>query len=415
MTPPPDVFSPARLGPLTLRNRIIKAATYENMAREGLVTEALIDYHVAHAQGGLGMTTVAYCAVEPAGRTDGRQIVWRDEAVPGLRRLTDAVHATGAAVSAQVGHSGPVNDPRKTGTKALAPSRYAQMASMSVARAITPADMGRVRDLTANAVLKAIESGFDAVELHVGHNYLLSAFLSPRLNRRRDAYGGSLTNRARFPREVLAAAREAAGDRIAVIVKMNMADGVRGGFDIDEAQTVAEWIEADGSVDAFEFTEGSSLLNPMYLFKGDVPLKEFANAMPPLMRPAVRMFGGAMLREYPYSDTFLLPHALRMRERLSTPIILLGGVTDAAAMDTAMAQGFEFVAMGRALLREQDLPRRIQADRSTRALCDHNNTCMATTFALTHCRLAAPDQRPGARLGQDGLQPLHTAGAGKAA
>lgn len=119
----PDVLAPATLGPVRLRNRTVKAATYENMARGGLVTDALIDFHVRHAAGGVGMTTVAYCAVAPEGRTDGEQIVWRPEAVPGLRRLTEAVHAQGAAISAQVGHSGPVADSTKTKLPALGPSK----------------------------------------------------------------------------------------------------------------------------------------------------------------------------------------------------------------------------------------------------------------------------------------------------
>ena len=110
----PDPFAPATLGPLTLRNRTVKSATYENMARDGLATDALIDFHVAQAVGGVGMTTVAYCSVSREGRTDGRQIYWRPDAMPGLRRLTDALHGTGAAISAQIGNSGPVGNPKQT-------------------------------------------------------------------------------------------------------------------------------------------------------------------------------------------------------------------------------------------------------------------------------------------------------------
>ena len=116
-----------------------------------------------------------------------------------------------------------------------------------------------------------MESGFDAVEIHFGHNYLISAFLSPLLNRRTDAYGGSLAGRARLARETARAVRAAVGNRIAITAKLNMSDGVRGGLRIDDALQVARWLEDDGHLDALELTAGSSLFNPMYLFTGDAP------------------------------------------------------------------------------------------------------------------------------------------------
>ena len=130
MTTVPDVFSPAKLGPVTLRNRIIKAATFEASTPQALVTDDLIKYHRLPAAGGVGMTTVAYCAVSPGGRTEGRQIWMRPEAVAGLRQLTDAIHAEGAAISAQIGHAGPVADARSNKAKArtrpvLQPDRHA--------------------------------------------------------------------------------------------------------------------------------------------------------------------------------------------------------------------------------------------------------------------------------------------------
>jgi len=395
---PPDVLSPAVLGPVRLRNRILKAATYERLARDGRVTDELVDFHVVHGAGGVGMTTVAYCAVAPEGRTDAHQIVWCAEALPGLRRLTDAVHATGAAAGAQIGHSGPVNDPRKTGVPALAPSRVPLPASLAVARRASSADLARIVEAHARAATMAGEAGFDAVEVHLGHNYLASAFLSPRLNRRRDEFGGSLENRARFPRAILRAVRDAVGSRLAVVAKLNLDDGVRGGFGIEESIQVARWIERDGTADALEMTAGSSLLNPMYLFRGRAPVPEFAAAMPPPLRLAVRVFGRALLREYPYRPGYLLDDALRVRRAVSLPMVLLGGITDRTGMDRAMAAGFEFVAMGRALLREPDLPQRIAADAGVRSRCDHCNSCMASVFRATHCVRVPPQERPGLRL-----------------
>lgn len=383
----PDVFGPARLGPLTLRNRIIKSATFEGRCRGALAGDELVEFHRRHAAGGVGMTTVAYCAVAREGTTQFHQIWMRPEAVPGLRRLTDAVHAEGAAASAQIGHAGPVANARSNGVPALGPSPMFNPQSLRMVRAATASDIARVTGAHADAARLAIEAGFDAVEIHLGHNYLASSFLSPRVNRRRDGYGGSLANRAKVARGVARAVRDAVGDRIAILAKFNMDDGVPGGLWLDESLRVAEWLEEDGSVDALELTAGSSLLNPMYLFKGDAPVREFAAAFPRPQRLGVRLAGKRFIRDYPYEDAYLLKDARQFRAALDLPLVLLGGITGRRTMDLAMAEGFEFVAMARALLREPDLVNRVQRDAATPSLCVHCNKCMPTIFSGTRCVL----------------------------
>lgn len=383
----PDVLAPAQLGPVTLRNRVIKAATYEGMSRDGLVTDELIAFHVRHGAGGVGMTTVAYCAVSPEGRTDRRQLWWRAEALPGLRALTGAVQAEGAAVSAQIGHAGPVADARSNRAQAVAPSRWFNPMAFRFARSATYDDLARIVRAHADAARMAVDAGFDAVEIHLGHNYLASAFLSPLLNRRTDAYGGSLANRARFAREIAATVREAVDGQLAITAKLNMDDGVPGGFGLAEAITVARWLETDGSLDALTLTAGSSLLNPMYLFRGDAPVREFAAAMPQPVRLGVRLFGKYVLRSYPYTDAYLLDAARQVRDAVRIPLVLLGGITSKHVMDRAMHEGFEFVAMARALLRQPDLVNRIAADSSTTSLCIHCNKCMPTIYSGTRCVL----------------------------
>ena len=383
-----DVFGAAKLGPVTLRNRIIKAATFEASTPDALVTDDLITYHRLPAAGGVGMTTVAYCAVTPGGRTDGWQLWMRPEAVPGLRRLTDAIHAEGAAISAQIGHAGPVANSRTNGAKAYAPVRFFNPLSMRFAKKATADDIDDITAAHANAARLAIESGFDAVEIHLGHNYLASAFLSPLINRRTDEFGGSLANRAKVARGLVRAVRREVGDRIAVTAKLNMSDGVRGGISIDESLQTAKWLEEDGGLDALELTAGSSLLNPLYLFRGDAPIKEFANAFKPPLRWGIRMSGKKFLREYPYREAYLLEQAKQFRAELTMPLILLGGITNRETMDLAMAEGFDFVAMGRALLAEPDLINRIRDDgpeHSLRSVCTHCNRCMATIYSQTHC------------------------------
>lgn len=382
----PDVFNPAKLGPLTLRNRVIKAATFEARTPDALVTDDLIEYHRLPAAGGVAMTTVAYCAVSPGGRTGGNQIWMRPHAVPGLRRLTEAIHAEGAAISAQIGHAGTVADARSNQATALAPVRFFNPIAMRFAQKATREDIDDVLAAHAHAARLAVDAGFDAVEIHLGHNYLASAFLSPLLNRRDDEFGGSLQNRAKVARGLVMAVRRAVRQQVAVTAKLNMTDGIRGGITVDEALTTARWLQDDGGLDAIELTAGSSLVNPMYLFRGDAPVKEFAAAFKPPLRWGIRMTGHRFFREYPYRDAYLLREARLFRAELTIPLILLGGITNRTTMDLAMAEGFEFVAMARALLAEPDLVNRIAAEGSqVRSACTHCNQCMATIYRRTHC------------------------------
>lgn len=380
------MFNPAKLGPLTLRNRVIKAATFEARTPDALVTDDLIEYHRLPAAGGVAMTTVAYCAVSPGGRTGGNQIWTRPHAVPGLRRLTEAIHAEGAAISAQIGHAGPVADARSNQATALAPVRFFNPIAMRFAQKATREDIDDVLAAHAHAARLAVDAGFDAVEIHLGHNYLASAFLSPLLNRRDDEFGGSLQNRAKVARGLVMAVRRAVRQQVAVTAKLNMTDGIRGGITVDEALTTARWLQDDGGLDAIELTAGSSLVNPMYLFRGDAPVKEFAAAFKPPLRWGIRMTGHRFFREYPYRDAYLLREARLFRAELTIPLILLGGITNRTTMDLAMAEGFEFVAMARALLAEPDLVNRIAAEGSqVRSACTHCNQCMATIYRRTHC------------------------------
>jgi 2,4-dienoyl-CoA reductase-like NADH-dependent reductase (Old Yellow Enzyme family) len=335
------------------------------------------------------MTTVAYLAVAPEGRTDRHQIYLRDQALPGLQRLTDAVHAEGTAVAAQLGHAGPVANGRSNGRHALSASRMPSPLSMQMVRAAGDADIARVTGDYAAAARLAVRAGFDCLELHLGHNYLLSAFLSPLLNRRRDRWGGSLDNRARLARQVVAAVREEVGSQVAVTAKLSMSDGARGGFGIEESVPFAQMLEADGTLDALELSAGSSLLNPMYLFRGEAPRREFAAAMPFPVNVGMRVLGRRFLRDYPFEEAYLLPYARRFRDALDMPLILLGGINRRETMQQAMTEGFEYVAMARALLREPDLVKRMQRDGTDAGVCIHCNRCMPTIYSGTHCPVAA--------------------------
>jgi 2,4-dienoyl-CoA reductase-like NADH-dependent reductase (Old Yellow Enzyme family) len=392
-------FEPARLGPVTLRNRFIKAATFEGASPKGQVTDALVDFHRRVGEGGAAMTTVAYLAVSPEGRTDRHCIVVRDDVLPGLHGLTEAVHDTGAAVAAQLGHAGPVANARSNRAPSLAPSRHISPLG-TVSREITAAEIGRVTADYGRAARLVRDAGFDSIEVHLGHNYLLSAFLSPKLNHRRDQWGGSVENRARFARQVVRTVREAVGDRAAVTAKLNMADGVPGGLWLEDSVEVARLLEADGALDAITLTGGSSLANPMYLFRGEAPREEFAATLPRALRLGFKVLGHRFMPDYPFEEAFFLPYARQFRAALDMPLILLGGINELATVEGALAEGFTFVAMARALLREPDLVSKMRAGTSRASLCIHCNKCMPTIYSGTRCVLVHPTS-PNSESGPD--------------
>ena len=388
-----DAFAPAQLGPLRLKNRMIKAATFEGRARGGAVTEALIDFHRAMAEGGVALTTLAYCAVTEDGRGAPNEIVVDRKCLPGLRRLADEVHRAGAAVSIQLGHAGPVGVTLGGG---LAPSRRWVGRALRFLHEAQEDDLRRVIQGFGDAASIAIDAGFDAIELHFGHGYLVSAFLSPRLNRRRDGWGGTVRERARLAREIAAVVRQRVSRRVAVTAKLNMTDGIEGGLSLEESVEVARLLEADGHLDALELTGGSSFENPMYLFRGEVPWVEMVETLPPWLRLAFRLTGRRFLRFYQFEELFFLPLARPFRAALRMPLILLGGVSRLSSVQTAMKEGFDFVALGRALLREPNLVSRWAAGDTADALCTHCNKCVATIYRGTHCVLIPPEKQPGA-------------------
>lgn len=389
------LFEPARLGPLQLRNRTVKAATFEGRSPGGAVTDDLIEFHRAMAAGGVAMTTVAYLAVAPEGRTDDGCVVLNDASVPGLRRLADAVHAEGALVAGQIGHAGPVANAASNGVASIAPGRMFNPLGMRRTKAATPADLERILDDYGAAARRATDAGFDSLEVHLGHNYLASAFLSPKFNQRTDEWGGTLEGRARFARRAVAAVREHAGEHVAVTAKLNMVDGVRGGLGLDDSLQVAAWLQGDGHLDALELTGGSSLANPMFLFKGAAPLHEFRATLPWYLRPGFSLVGGKFLRAYPYTEAYFQEMAQQFRDALTLPIILLGGISRLDTAERAIAAGFDFVALGRALLHDPDLINEWAAGTNVASGCIHCNRCMPTIYTGTRCPLVDP--RPGDR------------------
>jgi 2,4-dienoyl-CoA reductase-like NADH-dependent reductase (Old Yellow Enzyme family) len=184
--------------------------------------------------------------------------------------------------------------------------------------------------------------------------------------------------------------RETVGDKVAVTAKFNMADGVKGGLWLDQSVAIARLIQADGTVDALELTGGSSLANPMYLFRGDAPRKEMADTLPPIVRTGFKLASPWFMREYPFEEAYFLSYARQFKAALDLPLILLGGINRLDTIEAAIDEGFAFVAMARALLREPDLINRMQAGKVADSLCIHCNKCMPSIYSGTRCVLVDP-------------------------
>lgn len=375
-----ELFTPFPLGPITLKNRIVKPATFEGMSPGGAPSAALLEHHRAVAAGGAAMTTVAYCAVAPDGRSYATQLLMTPAIVPALEELTDAVHAAGGLASLQLGHCGYFADSRVIGGRPLGASRLFNTYGLAFARAMTEADLARVIEDFARAARLAVDAGFDAIELHFGHGYLVSQFLSPFTNRRTDRWGGSLENRARLALEITRAVRSAVGKRVALLAKLNLRDGFAGGLEIDDAIAAACLLEALGpdGLDGLVLSGGFVSKAPLYMLRGTVPLGPMIEVQPRLVaKLGLYLFGRLLVQEYPYEEAFFAEEAKRLRASVRLPLMLLGGLKRRVVLDQALADGFELVGMGRALIHDPDLPNKLARGTSDGSGCVPCNECIA--------------------------------------
>jgi len=375
------VFTPGKIGNLQLRNRIIRSGCFEGMCPHATPSDALIEHHRKVAAGGIGMTTVAYCAASKDGVAFGHEMWMREEIIPILKRLTDAVHKEGAAASIQIGHCGFFANKSVIGKTPIGPSRKFCLFRYSISRAMNEDDMNRVREDFGKAAKMAIQAGFDAVEIHAGHGYLLSQFLSPWTNSRKDQYGGSLENRLRFPASVVKHVRQVVGPGYPILIKMNCEDGFKGGLTIDEAVQVAKRFEAEGAsalVPSCGFTARTSF----YMMRGQVPIMEYVKSEKNLFtKMGMAMFGRIMVKEHPFKEMFLFDQAKRIKDAVKIPVAYIGGVCSIDNMDTAMKEGFEFVQIGRATVRDPNVVKKMQSGEITAIDCDHCNRCVAEMAA----------------------------------
>ena len=386
------VFTPVNIGPVTLRNRVIRSAAFENMAYGNAPSQDLYDYHVAVARGGVGMTTLAYASVNRSGLSFDGQLWMREEIVPGLKRITDAVHAQGAKCSIQLGHCGNMTHRSTCGCMPVGASSGFNLYSPTFVRGLKKAEIDALVADFGHAVDLAREAGFDCVEIHAGHGYLISQFLSPYTNHRKDEYGGSLENRMRLMQRVIRCVLEHAGDDMGVIVKMNMHDGFKGGMERAECLEVARELERLG-VHALVLSAGFVSKAPMEVMRGAMPLKTMAHYTPIWkylwFKPLMLIAGRQLIPTVPYKEAYFLEDALQFRRAVKMPLIYVGGLTSVAKMEEVLGAGFQGLQVARALVHDTDFVNKLRTGEETCSGCGHSNYCIGRMFTLEmkchHC------------------------------
>ncbi len=353
------IFEETQIKSMTLRNRIVRSATWENKATdEGFVTDELIDFTAELARGDVGLIITGISSVSEEGKIIfGQTGVHRDECIPGLKRLTDEVHRYGGRVAVQLAHAGGKSRLLQPGKPLLAPSDMErEFFGTAPARAMTLEDIESVKGAFRRAALRAREAGFDAVQLHAAHGYLLSQFLSPLSNRREDEYGGNSQRRARFTAELIEDIRRALGPDFPILMKMNGDDFVEGGSEATDAAEMASLFEKAG-LDAVEISGG--------LFGSDRIPEE-------LIRRSARR---------PEEGVFFLSQAEEFGKRLSIPIILVGGIRSVEMIERLLSEEkVDYVAMCRPFIREPHLVRRWKSGDRAASSCQTCGRCMLKAF-----------------------------------
>ena len=390
------LFTPYKLGPVTLRNRTIRSAAFESMGKDFGPTQKLKDYHVSVARGGIGMTTLAYASINRSGVSFNSQLWLRPEIVPALRDITDAIHAEGAAASIQIGHCGNMTHWSTAGCFPVSASNGFNLYSPTFHRRLRRDEIVEMARDFGRAVETAHEAGFDSVEVHAGHGYLISQFLSPYTNHRRDEFGGSLANRMRFMDMCLEEVMQAAARcRMAVLVKHNMEDGFHGGIEVPESIEIAKRIESFG-VDGIVLSSGFVSRAPMAVMRGRIPTKTMGYYMPWKMWPqkiVVSLFGQWMIKQYDFEECFFLENAKRFRRELKCPLVYVGGLVSRRGVERVLDEGFELVQMARALVNDPAFVNRMrEGDINTRSGCDHKDYCIARMYSIDmQCCHNCPD------------------------
>ena len=341
------LFEPVSMGTLELSNRFVRSATAEGLAEEGRPLPQLTEMVCALAQGGVGLIIAGHAYVHPSGRTNLRMSGVHDDAlIPDWRKVTDAVHEAGGKIAAQINHGGRQSDPTAVDGALLAPSPIPLDDAHALPRELSEREVEGLIRAYGDAAGRVKEAGFDAVQIHGAHGYLINSFNSPASNRRRDSWGGTMSRRVRFLEEVSAAVRDVVGGDYPVFVKLGTVDFVRDGLTEDDGVEIIRHL-ADMGLDAVEISGGIGAGN---------------------MRKGIN---------HPDKEAYFLPIARKARQATDLPIMLVGGLRSREVMERILDEGSaDLISLCRPLIREPDLPNRMR-DGQDAATCISCSQCWA--------------------------------------
>lgn len=346
-----SLFETTSINGMNLRNRIVRSATWEGMCEEnGRPTQKLADCYAALSKGGVGLIITGYTFVRPEGKQfPGKMGIHSDAFAEAHKNLARAVHASGGAVAIQLVHAGGQADPEVSGQTTVAPSSLETPQFSSLPEALTVEQIDAIVEAFAAGARRSKAWGYDGVQLHGAHGYLISQFLSPLTNRRTDAYGGSIENRCRFLLEVYHSVRKAVGQDYPVMIKLNAADNLEGGLEFDDALYTARQLDSAG-IDAIEVSSGTPA-------SGDIgPAREKINK--------------------PEKEAYNLDAATRIKAQVSCPVMAVGGFRSFEVAQKAVGErGLDYISMSRPLIREPGLSDRWQKGDTKRATCISCNKC----------------------------------------
>jgi 2,4-dienoyl-CoA reductase-like NADH-dependent reductase (Old Yellow Enzyme family) len=342
------LFIPGKIGTLEIPNRMMRSATAERMANEnGYPREQYYDLYSELAAGGVGLIVTGHMYVHPSGKCHPEMTgVYEDAQIPGLARLADIIHAEGSKVMVQINHGG-MQCAKETVDGTIAPSAIAEDFLQQPAREMTANEIERVIDAYAQAARRVKEAGFDGVQLHGAHGYLINQFLSPYVNKRQDEWGGDFEGRTQFLRAVYKAVREKVGPNYPVIIKLGMQDGVKGGLTAEEGARVIDLID-DMGLDAIEISGGLRAPNT---------------------KKGIR---------HPEEEAYFRPLAQRARRATNLPLALVGGLRTRRVMENLLSSGdVDFVSLCRPLISEPDFPNQLKVGIKEKSRCISANNCWA--------------------------------------
>ncbi|WP_031482692.1 oxidoreductase [Maridesulfovibrio frigidus] len=347
------LFEPTEINRLNIKNRFVRSATYEAMSGlDGKVQDQLLSYMADLAKGDVGLIISGHTHVVLEGQAGPRQMgIYSDDMLDGLKKMTATIHENGSLVAAQLAHAG---------KKGIGCGEYGPLGpsddfeeKVLIASAMTAKDIDRTAKAFAKAAIRAVKSGFDAVQIHAAHGYLLSQFLSPHYNKRGDEYGGKLENRARFLLQVCDKVRESVGPSFPVMVKINSEDFVKNGMTEEETIEVCRMLE-EHTVDAIEISGGTFESGKFTPSRAGTSKSED--------------------REFYYEETAKL-----LKEKINIPLILVGGFLSFNVVEKAVTSGLaDYIALSRPLIREPHLIKRWAEGNREKATCISCNKCFST-------------------------------------